>query len=76
MYIVSKNTHAAVYLLSFSQIEEVPGEMTQDDLATDDVMILDTWEQVKKPELVCCSWSLNSKSVQWKEQIFINHSHF
>uniref|UniRef100_A0A673CBI3 Gelsolin n=1 Tax=Sphaeramia orbicularis TaxID=375764 RepID=A0A673CBI3_9TELE len=24
----------------------VPGEMTQDDLATDDVMILDTWEQV------------------------------
>ncbi|XP_014901317.1 gelsolin-like isoform X1 [Poecilia latipinna] len=27
-------------------IEEVPGEMTQDDLATDDVMILDTWEQV------------------------------
>lgn len=33
------------------QIEEVPGEMTQDDLATDDVMILDTWEQVKKPEL-------------------------
>lgn len=29
------------------QIEEVPGEMTQDDLATDDVMILDTWEQVR-----------------------------
>ncbi|XP_017280996.1 gelsolin a isoform X1 [Kryptolebias marmoratus] len=27
-------------------IEEVPGEMTQDDLAMDDVMILDTWEQV------------------------------
>uniref|UniRef100_A0A8C4ES29 Gelsolin n=1 Tax=Dicentrarchus labrax TaxID=13489 RepID=A0A8C4ES29_DICLA len=27
-------------------IEEVPGEITQDDLATDDVMILDTWEQV------------------------------
>uniref|UniRef100_A0A7N8WQ59 Gelsolin n=1 Tax=Mastacembelus armatus TaxID=205130 RepID=A0A7N8WQ59_9TELE len=27
-------------------IEEVPGEMTQDDLATDDVMILDTWDQV------------------------------
>lgn len=27
-------------------IEEVPGEMTQDDLATDDVMILDAWEQV------------------------------
>ncbi|XP_072908782.1 gelsolin-like isoform X2 [Hemitrygon akajei] len=27
-------------------IEEVPGEQTQDDLATDDVMILDTWDQV------------------------------
>uniref|UniRef100_A0A8C9YUN5 Gelsolin n=1 Tax=Sander lucioperca TaxID=283035 RepID=A0A8C9YUN5_SANLU len=27
-------------------IEEVPGEMTQDDLATDDVMILDSWDQV------------------------------
>ncbi|XP_078406100.1 gelsolin-like isoform X1 [Cetorhinus maximus] len=27
-------------------IEEVPGEQVQDDLATDDVMILDTWDQV------------------------------
>uniref|UniRef100_A0A4W4E752 Gelsolin n=1 Tax=Electrophorus electricus TaxID=8005 RepID=A0A4W4E752_ELEEL len=27
-------------------IEEVPGEMVQEDLATDDVMILDTWDQV------------------------------
>ncbi|XP_059849789.1 gelsolin a isoform X1 [Hypanus sabinus] len=27
-------------------IEEVPGEQTQDDLAPDDVMILDTWDQV------------------------------
>lgn len=35
--------------ISSLQIEEVPGELTQDDLATDDVMILDTWEQVKKP---------------------------
>lgn len=32
------------------QIEEVPGELTQDDLATDDVMILDTWEQVLELE--------------------------
>ncbi|XP_053552194.1 gelsolin isoform X2 [Bombina bombina] len=27
-------------------IEEVPGEITQDDLATDDVMLLDTWDQL------------------------------
>uniref|UniRef100_A0A671KDR7 Macrophage-capping protein n=1 Tax=Sinocyclocheilus anshuiensis TaxID=1608454 RepID=A0A671KDR7_9TELE len=26
--------------------EEVPGDFTQSDLATDDVMLLDTWEQV------------------------------
>ncbi|XP_007239974.3 gelsolin b [Astyanax mexicanus] len=28
------------------RIEEVPGEMTQEDLAPDDVMLLDTWDQV------------------------------
>nr|XP_046242372.1 gelsolin-like [Scatophagus argus] len=27
-------------------MEEVPGELTQDDLAADDVMVLDTWDQV------------------------------
>lgn len=28
------------------QAEEVPGDFTQMDLATDDIMILDTWDQV------------------------------
>ena len=32
--------------LSLSQAEEVPGDFNQSDLATDDVMLLDTWEQV------------------------------
>lgn len=32
--------------LSCVQIEEVPGEFTQDDLAEDDVMLLDVWDQV------------------------------
>uniref|UniRef100_A0A8C7ZL06 Gelsolin n=1 Tax=Oryzias sinensis TaxID=183150 RepID=A0A8C7ZL06_9TELE len=32
-------------------IEEVPGELTQDDLATDDVMILDTWDQTFKTSI-------------------------
>lgn len=31
---------------SVFQVDEVPGELTQDDLAPDDVMILDTWDQV------------------------------
>ena len=35
-----------------SQIEEVPGELMQEDLATDDVMLLDTWDQVG--EARCC----------------------
>lgn len=46
--------------------------MTQDDLATDDVMILDTWEQVNNPELinsVQCDWSQRN-TYPWSIYIF------
>lgn len=33
-------------------MEEVPGELMQDDLIPDDVMILDTWNQVGGPLLL------------------------
>lgn len=40
-----------------SQIEEVPGEFMQEDLATDDVMLLDTWDQVGKGQKVKAVWA-------------------
>lgn len=33
-------------LFMLFQVEEVPGDLTQSDLATDDVMLLDTGDQV------------------------------
>ena len=39
------------------QIEEVPGEFMQEDLATDDVMLLDTWDQVGKGQKVKALWA-------------------
>lgn len=34
--------------MGHTQIEEVPGEFTQDDLAEDDVMLMDVWDQVEQ----------------------------
>lgn len=34
------------HVSTLSQVEEVPGDFTQSDLATDDVMLLDTGDQV------------------------------
>lgn len=41
------------------QVEEVPGEFTQTDLASDDVMILDTWDQVS---LIGNCWSCDHEA--------------
>lgn len=51
------------------QIEEVPGEMTQEDLATDDVMILDTWDQVTSTDL------FKAKGLQFKFLTMILNVH-
>lgn len=53
--------------------------MTQDDLATDDVMILDTWEQVRNTELCHTAptvWETSEKRIVPKEcfctnQVFV-----
>lgn len=50
-------------------IEEVPGEITQDDLATDDVMILDIWDQV-------CVWIGNDAHEDEKKEAVTSASKY
>lgn len=47
------------------QMEEVPGELTQDDLAPDDVMILDTCDQVKTGAMTWQSQILSTSLAPW-----------
>lgn len=44
--LVQQYNRSALNRLVLFQVEEVPGDFTQSDLATDDVMLLDTWDQV------------------------------
>lgn len=43
------------------QVEEVPGDFTQSDLATDDVMLLDTWDQVMLHTWILADFVLYNK---------------
>ncbi len=42
-------------------MEEVPGEFNQDDLAEDDVMLLDVWDQVRQLFFFMTSSEITSK---------------
>lgn len=55
------------------QMEEVPGELTQDDLSPDDVMILGTWNQVSllpSPRLCGPSFFVTSLPVWFSRCLF------
>lgn len=59
------------------QVDEVPGDFTQSDLATDDVMLLDTWDQVMLHTWILADFVLYNKSMlTWGYMCIILPSHY
>lgn len=52
-YANTAHSQSEFFFCTVYQVEEVPGDFTQSDLATDDVMILDTWDQVRLTVIMC-----------------------
>lgn len=57
-----------------SQVEEVPGDFTQSDLATDDVMILDTGDQVNDScRIKTANRTFPKEEKEWRLYFIVNN---